>query len=188
MTDEYEMVPEKEVEELKRDVEEIKRNPLGSTASGRDLVRSMKDLTDSMNHLIALFRDAADAMKLEERESESIGKKLAPMLDKMNTLIDQNEKIARGIVGVAEMVREDVSKKQSQPERSFYKPMNEAVDLPSFDVPRPSGLMPDMPPSAPYRQEQPGQIRPEPEMRLPAKMEMPPPAAPKPAGRRIFGF
>jgi hypothetical protein len=140
-----------------------------------------------------LFRDAADAMKLEEKESDAIGKKISPMLDKLNTLIDQNEKIARGIVGVAEMVREDVRKQQQQPqEKTFYKPMNEpepAHELPSFDVPKPFGV-PEMPPSAPYgRQENATQIRPEPEIRQPAtRMDVPPPAAPKPSGRRIFGF
>ncbi|MCX6706959.1 MAG: hypothetical protein NT001_02350 [Candidatus Woesearchaeota archaeon] len=188
MSDEYELVPEKEVEDLKRDIEEIKRNPLGSTASGRDIVKAMKDLTDSVNHLIALFRDAADAMKLEEKESEAIGKKLAPMLDKLNTLIDQNEKIARGIVGVADIVKEDVYKKQSMPDKTFYKPMNEPnSELPQFDIPKPFD-MPEIPPSAPYRQEQGSQIRPQPEMRSASNMDMPPPAAPKPSGRRIFGF
>ena len=200
MADEYEIVPEREVEDLKRDVDEIKKNPLGSSPAGRELVRSIKDLTDSVNHLIALFRDAADAMKLEEKESEAIGKKLSPMLDKFNVLIDQNEKIARGIVGVADLVRDDLSKKPSEI-KPFYRPVESPSPAPMFSSPAAA----ESPPMPMFRVATPADqpsfsaptaaIRPEPEIRPPmqtrmdtSKMDIPPPAAPRPAPRRLFGF
>ncbi len=111
---EYEIVPEKEVEDLKKQVEEVRKNPLGSTPSGRELLKAVKELNESINHLTGLFQDAADSMKLEEKESDAIGKKLSPMLEKLDTLIDQNEKIARGIVSVADMVKEDLGRKKQQ--------------------------------------------------------------------------
>ena len=182
MEEEYELVPEKEVEDLKKDIDEIKKNPFGSSPSAKELVRAIKDLNDSVNHLIGLFRDAADAMKLEEKESEAIGKKLAPMLQKMDSLIDQNEKIARGIVGVADMVREDMSGK-TEPQRPSFRissPIEEQESAPMA------------PPS--MAQQRMSQIAPAPDISPPPGMMqgmggMPPPTAPKERPkRRIFGF
>jgi len=179
MEEEYEIVPEKEVEDLKKQIEDIKKNPLGSSTSGRELVRSIKDLNDSVNHLVGLFRDAADAMKLEEKESEAIGNKLAPMLDKMNTLIDQNERIARGIVGLADMVKEDIK-----------KPAAKAVPMPERP---PTGIIPPgAPPGPPIEPRQdiraPPMSGPMPPGAPPGPPAgaTPPPAAPK--KKRLFGF
>ncbi|MCX8147323.1 MAG: hypothetical protein N3D84_02550 [Candidatus Woesearchaeota archaeon] len=205
-SDEYAIVPEKEVEVLKKDIEEIKKNPLAASPSGRELIRALKDLTDSINHLIALFRDAADAMRLEEKESEAIGKKLEPMLEKFNILIDQNEKIAKGIVGIAEMVKEDLAKPSRQ------TPVIRVVPPPAtstgyvYPSPQPTPIPPAQPspssppissaaaPMGPAQSIPSLQPRPMPEM--PGMMPPPPPplqsiqppAAPKEEKKKLFGF
>jgi hypothetical protein len=43
-------------------------------------------------------------MKIEEREAETVGKKMDPMFSKIDMILDQNQKIARGIVAVADMM------------------------------------------------------------------------------------
>ncbi len=122
----YDLVPHKEVLELKKQVEEIKADPLGSTASGREMVDAMKRLSSSINELLDLFRTAVEEMKLEEKESDILVDRLDPMFEKMDTLIDQNQKIAKGIIAVADLIKEE-------------KAMHEMprISRPSFSQPEP---------------------------------------------------
>jgi len=107
---EYEIVPHKEVLELKKQVDEIKAHPFGSTSEGKEMLAAIRRLSESMDNLTGLFQEAAEQMKLEERESELIGQKLDPLFLKIDDLIEQNKKIAKGILAVADMVKEDFSK------------------------------------------------------------------------------
>lgn len=109
--EDYALVPEKEVMQLKRDVENIKKNPFAAYG-GQDLVESISNLTKSINALIELFRTASQEINLEEREAETVGKKIDPMFEKIDVLLEQNKKIARGVVAVAEMLQ---SRPVSQP-------------------------------------------------------------------------
>jgi hypothetical protein len=103
MAKDYAIVPEEEVLKLKSDVEKIKKNPFQAYGS-EDLIESMNNLTKAINALLELFKSAAEEMKLEERETETIGRKMDPLFSKVDMLFDQNQKIARGIVAVADML------------------------------------------------------------------------------------
>ena len=71
-------------------------------------------------------------MKLEQREEEAIGKKVGPLVEKVNELMEQNKVIAEGMVAIADMVKEMKEGKKSF-EKSDIK-FNE----PSFEEPEPS--------------------------------------------------
>ncbi len=103
MAKDYAIVPEEEVLKLKRDVEQIKKNPFQAYATD-DFIESVNNLSKAINSLINLFSAAAEEMKLEERETETIGRKMDPLFAKIDMLVDQNQKIARGIVAVADML------------------------------------------------------------------------------------
>ncbi len=103
MADEYALVPEKEVRRLREDIDSIKKNPLGSLG-GNDLVESIKNLNAAINSLTELFKTAAEELKIEERETQTIATKVEPLLEKIDLIMDQNKKIARGIVAVADML------------------------------------------------------------------------------------
>ncbi|MBI1969787.1 hypothetical protein HYS48_03780 [Candidatus Woesearchaeota archaeon] len=117
--EDYDMVPHKKLRELEKQVGELKRNPLGSTASGQTLQESMNRLSDNIEDLTSLFKDAAEQMKLEEKDSVILSKKLEPMMERMDTLIDQNHKIAKGILAVADMIKESIHHRREYPPRSF---------------------------------------------------------------------
>ena len=105
MARDYAIVPEEEVNKLKSDMEKLKKNPLQSYGSD-DLIEAMSNLTKAINSMTELFKTAAEEMKFEERETETIGRKMDPMFSKIDMLLDQNQKIARGVVAVADMLSE----------------------------------------------------------------------------------
>lgn len=139
--DEYALVPEKEVKRLRDDVDEIKKNPLGSYG-GKDLADNIKNLNNAISSLTELFKNAAEDLKVEERETQTIATKVEPLLEKIDMIIDQNKKIARGIVAVADMLGgvEEEEKQSFQPRPPAMPPR------PSF---APGPMPPPMPPAAP---------------------------------------
>lgn len=114
--EDYDIVPHKEVLELKKQVEEMKQHPFGTSHEGKDMLDAIKKLSDSMDRLTGLFEEAAEQMKLEEREAEMISKRIEPLFGQMNDLVEQNRKIAKGIIAVADMVKESNQMASSRPQ------------------------------------------------------------------------
>ncbi|MBU0615595.1 MAG: hypothetical protein KJ601_05870 [Nanoarchaeota archaeon] len=109
----YEIMPYKEIVELKRQVEELKdrtKKPMND-----DLLNSIGVLTKQLSSLLQLFKTAADEMRTEESAEERIARSLKPILEKMESVIDQNKTIAEGMVAIADMVKEMRGEKPSQP-------------------------------------------------------------------------
>jgi hypothetical protein len=67
--DSYEIMPYKEIVELKKQIAELQRRT-GDTSS-KELLQSMASLTKSMNNMLNLFSSAAEEMKLEEKTDSS---------------------------------------------------------------------------------------------------------------------
>ncbi len=151
--EEYAIVSKKEFLTLKRELERIKKNPLEGSESGEDLQASIDNLNKSLNVMLEVFKQAAEDMKLEEHDTETVGKQLGPINEKIDTLIDQNQKIAKGIVAIADMVREkleeigDKSEHRMPPLSGGPKP---AAPRPAAPPP---GPMPFAPPGAPEGME-----------------------------------
>ncbi len=104
--EEYAIVSKKEFMTLKKELERLKKNPLEGSESGEDLQASIDNLNKSLNVMLEVFKQAAEDMKLEEHDTEMVGKQMGPINDKLDQLIDQNQKIAKGIVAIADMVKE----------------------------------------------------------------------------------
>ena len=107
--DEFEIVPKKEIEGLKKDVDGIKSDPLGSSPSGKNLTGSIDKLTKSMDGMFELFKVANKEIK-EEASSLEFMKQLAPLFEnlnkKMEKILEQHDKIADGIVAIADLVKQ----------------------------------------------------------------------------------
>ena len=176
MADEdYDLMPHEEVIRLRREVDEIKQHPFGSSKEGKELLDAISRLSSSMDHLTGLFQEAAEQMKLEERETEMIGSKLDPLFNKMDDLIDQNSKIAKGIIAVADMVKENTIRKSQPmppPSQRPYSPQQQFAQGIRVEPPSPmappsfqQGVPAPMPPSQ-------GMMPPPPNM-PPQQMSMP---------------
>ena len=182
----YDIIPHAELIKLRREVNELKQHPLGTTSTGKELLETIKELNTNISNLFNLFKEAAEEMKLEESEAKMVAEKMKPMMQKFDTLIDQNEKIAKGIVAVADMVKDDVKKKlRPLPFRMSVPPQRED---PEFAVPslnqggRPIPLFDSMsssmgaPSNAPSSMNAPQMSRPMPSS--PARFSVPPAGPP----------
>ncbi len=79
-------------------------------SSKQDLQASIDKLNESITSLIGLFKEAADSLKMEEKEADIVANKIDPIMEKLDMVIEQNKKIARGIVAVADMMEERLPK------------------------------------------------------------------------------
>ena len=115
----YEMMSHKEIVELRKQVQELKSK--GSDAGSKQLPDSINKLTEQMNSMMGLFKTAAEEMHLEEKDEHFVAKKIAPLIDKLDEIIEQNKTIAEGMVAVADMIKESMEKTRGAP-RPFLRP------------------------------------------------------------------
>ena len=160
--DDYTLLSSKEVSELKQDMEYLKKNPLGGSHSGKTLQESIDKLNESISELIEIFKEASDMMKAEERESDVIISRIAPIEKRLEELSDQNQKIAKGILAVPDMVAE---KERQRPQQQIQKPMpmmpppmsrpqNISKLPPMGGLPPPPGQPISLPPLMPPKREE----------------------------------
>ncbi len=107
------------------------------------LKESIDNLNNSINSLMKLFKEATEQLKMEEHDSEVVDKKISPVMQKITTLEEQNEKIARGIVAVADMLKERQIKtpefrSMQQPQQPMIRP---AMPPPSTGQPQQPAVM-----------------------------------------------
>jgi len=97
MDEEYEILPKDELDELRNEIKKIQKNPFGDTEESKTLLDSMGALTNSINKLLALFEKTQKEL-LDEYEKNNPAEAL-------NDVLDQNEKIAKGTLAVADLVK-----------------------------------------------------------------------------------
>ena len=130
--DDYELLPHKDIIELKSQLENLKKGP------NPEAQESMEKLTESIDNLLNLFKQAASQMHLEDQEAGLVEQKLIPLHNKLDRILDQHNKIAEGIVALADMVK-DLKDAVRQPIRM----------PPTMLRPMPRPMMPPMPPMGP---------------------------------------
>ncbi len=197
--EEYELVPHLRVKELEKQVRSLKADPIGSSASGTAMKESMDNLSKSMTGMVTLFKDAAEAMKMEEKESDIVTQKIDPLAEKIDTLIEQNKKIAKGILAVADMVQEFIEKEKSAPKPVVQLPPGPAPPTmaarPMAPQPgqAPPGMAPPRPGAPPAMGAPPQGMAPPAGMPPPGAMPPPatippPPGGPQPPKKKgLFG-
>ncbi len=99
MTDEYELLPADELEKLREEIRLLKANPFGDSEKGKTLLQAIEELTATIKSLLSAFESAQKAV-LEE------AKQLKPLNERFDEIVDQNEKIASGIVALADMLND----------------------------------------------------------------------------------
>lgn len=92
----YELMPKKDIDKLKKELSTLKRNPYGESDRGKDLQQSIDKLNNTMNKLISILEDAQQDIIDEYQDSKPI--------EKLNQILDQNETIAKALVSIHEKV------------------------------------------------------------------------------------
>ena len=124
-----------------------------------ELKASMERLADSIDNLFNLFKSTAETLKIEQTDTQTVDEKINPLTDRLNQLQEQNEKIAKGIVTLADMV-EELKKQRVTPPPAFnprpQPPAQPTPQMPSNppEGPPPSQPLPQMPaPPGPPKDE-----------------------------------
>jgi hypothetical protein len=154
--EEYELMPERKLSSMKRELDDFRRkseNVDPKTGLPRETASSLDNLNRSINSLLTMFKTATEELKLEERDEELISKQLEPIDRKIETMLDQNEKIAKAIVAIADMIREkggeeEMPKKFEEPRMKEEAPsfMPPPAKPPMFPPPPPGGAPEPIPP------------------------------------------
>jgi hypothetical protein len=187
--EEYAIVSKKEFLALKKEIEKIRKNPLEGSPVGENLQDSIDNLNGSLNSMLEVFKQAAQEMNLEEHDTQLVSKQIGPIQEKIETLIEQNQKIAKGIVAIADMVKEkleEIDEKTTKLEREMNEKLSAVPEKkPTFELPpltggpAPSGPKPQMggplppPPGMPPAMGAPGGMGGMPPMGFPGSMQMP---------------
>ena len=137
--EEYELLPHKEIEELKGELQKLKEFEITPT---KKMQVSLLELNTKLDKLLTVFEDAMRELRVDEG-GLSFAEKMKPLLAKMNKILEQNSEIASGILALADMVKELREKVQLTAEPAQLEPT-----LP---------MQPEMPPlpPMPFRGEMP---------------------------------
>ena len=101
--DEYEIMPHKAVEKLKKQIDNMKKAGLTDPAQVKELQGSIQQLNSNMANMIQIFHAASEQMKGEE---EALSAPEIKMINtKLDALVDQNKKIARALVAISDMIK-----------------------------------------------------------------------------------
>ena len=143
--DEYELLPHKEIQELKGERAKLKEFEVTPT---KKMEGSLLELNTKLDKLLTIFEDAMHELRVEEG-SLSFAEKMQPLLKKMNKILEQNAEIASGILALADMVKE--LRGEKMPERPALAPTPSAVTpfMPPMMPPRPPSMPPVAPPPPP---------------------------------------
>ncbi len=98
--EDYELMPHKDVLELRDELRKLKMHPNEKT-----LQLSMVELASKVDKLADIFEEAMHEIRIEEG-GLTFQDKMKPLIDRMEKILEQNSQIAEGVVAIADMVSE----------------------------------------------------------------------------------
>lgn len=131
--EDYEIISRKDIAKLKQEIKELKE--------GKDS-GSANNVMNKLNQMLELFKDASLSIKTEKPTSM----KLDAISEKLDKILDQNQKVAEGLLSVVDLV------KGVKPD--ITKPMQGPKPVQPFG-PRVPGPMPGPAPQPLPRQQRP---------------------------------
>ena len=134
----------------------------------------MRALNRNIPELTGLFKTTADDMQTEQHDVNVVQQQMGPVAEKLDMLLDQNKKIARGIIALADMLKEQSAKLEQVSNSSSGR----SSALPPGPFPPSEHLRPLMPGDVP-----PADFPPPPGMMAPLKVSM---SRPMPPGSSPF--
>jgi len=145
----YDLMPHREIVELKKQVQELKAKP--NKSDSNKVVNSIDSLTKSMDSMLKLFTEAAEELKIDEKES---GNNLNSINEKLDKIIEQNKTIAEGMVTVNDIIKNFTQKHPqpampkppaNEPSIRFPGPAQSPIPEPKFNFPEPDFNQPPIP-------------------------------------------
>ncbi len=143
-----------EIEKLKKDIDMLKRKQGIEEPKENHMDESNARLSRSINSLLKVFQEASEELKMDTHDAVLVSEKLDKIIDRLDKVEVQNEKIAKGLVAVADMVEElqsgplprerlpfpkpkPIQPPTSRPGPSMPGPQPQPLPQPQYGMPRP---------------------------------------------------
>ena len=101
----FEILPHRLLEDLKFDVEALKNKLSAPDSKAEELILEIESLKDSIHDLNTVFGKA-----LEDTKEEDVFVAIKKLNERIDTVVTQNETIARGMIAISDKVDEFISK------------------------------------------------------------------------------
>ena len=120
--EEYEIMPHRTIENIKKELEELKLKAASKESiSSESFRRSLDNLTTSLNSLMAIFKEATEEMKVEEETEDALKGKIGPLVEKVGEIESENRTIARSILALADMIKERMPGRKPEIEQEVIR-------------------------------------------------------------------
>ncbi len=96
------------LQELKEEVEALKKKLLHPDAKAQELILEIESLKDSIHELTGVFQKA-----LEESKEENVGTLLKTVNERLEAVVSQNETIAKGMLAISDRVDDFISRQRT---------------------------------------------------------------------------
>jgi hypothetical protein len=163
----YELMPKKEVDKLKKELSNLKKNPYGESDRGMDLQKSIERLNNTMNKLISILEDAQQDIIDEYQDSKP--------LEKLNQILDQNETIAKALVSMHEKIKDSEDAPQRTPPANISPIIQDTgpiiVQTPQIPRPQMDALRQQLPPMPQFNPQQFTQQKPAPQQQFSSPLQ-----------------
>lgn len=147
--EEYEVLPHQILEDLKEEVEALKKKLSQPDTKTQELILEMESLKDALRDLQDVFHKA-----LELSKGEDVTQTVSSLKEKIEAVVHQNETIAKALLSISDKLEEGVARKVSAMPSPSAAPASSypvGMGLPQLPgqrtAPRPMS-MPSMFPSA----------------------------------------
>ena len=120
MDDEYEIMPHRTIESIKKELDELKLKAASKeSVSNEEFKKSLDNLSTSINGMMNLFKEATEEMRIEEETEGEMKESLGPLKDKMDMIENENRAIAKAILTVADLIEERIPPETAAPKREI---------------------------------------------------------------------
>tara|TARA_Y100000310_G_C20388605_1_gene671656 strand:+ start:32 stop:574 length:543 start_codon:yes stop_codon:yes gene_type:complete len=135
----FEILPHALLEDLKFDVEALKKKLSEPDSKANELILEIESLKDSIHDMHTVFGKA-----LEETKEEDIYAAIKKLNERIDTVVTQNETIARGMIAISDKVDDFISSnKKSAPAMTRPSMTSGQISPPSMHAnmsPSPQGI------------------------------------------------
>ncbi|MBW3016782.1 hypothetical protein KY316_00275 [Candidatus Woesearchaeota archaeon] len=101
--DDYEILPREQIKKLK---DEISRLKSGKAMGDGELLYAIKELSVKLESMSGIFEAAEIDLREEDKTAEIVKDKIDPILERVNLIAEQNQKIAKGLVAINDILEE----------------------------------------------------------------------------------
>lgn len=125
--EEYEILPQQLLSDLKYDVEALKKKLTQPDAKANELILEIESMKDSVHELNEVFQKA-----LEQTKGQDVTQTILNLKDKVEAVVNQNETIAKALITISDKLDEFMHHRREAPKA----PVQHRMGPPSMPGPR----------------------------------------------------